>query len=178
MTAPDCLDPAIDVVNTVMDAMRAAFRADSDCPPVGGGIDVVRMFAGDGALPAWDPQLAQEAMFLWVRVDRRYRSRTPDFPAAFVGDGPCDNADAFAVLAVEVGVARCTSMDSECNWPLLAEEAQISLDDSWRLERVMRAVRCLRSKERAVATDTVAPVGPEGPEGGVVAWTGMAYVQI
>lgn len=174
-TSAQCLDPAIDVINTCMDAMRVAFAPDSDCPPRGGGTSVVRMFAGDGALPFWDPQSAREDMFVWVRVDRRYRSREGVFPGAYVADGVCDPHGVFPVLAVEVGVARCTSMDSECNWKLLAEEAAVSLDDSWRLERVMRAVRCLRSTDRAVATDTVAPIGPDG---GVVAWTAMAYVQI
>lgn len=174
MTAP-CHDPASEVVDAFTAAMVEAFDPASACPPVGGGSTVVRFFAGDGALPAWDPDTSREDMFLWVRLDRRYRSRSADFPTAFVADSECRNSAVFHVLAIEVGVARCTSMEDGCNWDQLAREAEISLDDSWRIEKVLSKLACrLRSKTRAVATDTIAPIGPEG---GIIAWTGMAYVQ-
>jgi hypothetical protein len=67
-------------------------------------------------------------------------------------------------------------MDAEPDWDTLDNEAIMSLDDSWRIEQTLQAVtRRLRGPDRAVATDTVAPYGPAG---GIIAWTGMAYVQL
>lgn len=176
MTAPH--DPASDVINAFVTAMKAAFNPnDTVLPPLGGGSTHVRFFAGDGALPAWDPESSRERMFLWVRAANRYRSRGRDFPSATLQLGRCDNPEVFRVLAVEVGVARCTSMEDGCDWEQLATEAEISLDDSWRIEEALcMAANALKKtdRDRAVATDTVAPIGPEG---GVIAWTGMAYAQ-
>lgn len=173
-------DPAADIVNAYIAAMRKAFNPNDQVqPPLGGGSTTVRFFAGDGALPAWDPHARGGPgcadPFLWVRVDRRYRARAKDFPAAFVGVGNCVSADVKRALAVEVGVARCTDMDANPNWSKLADEAEISLDDSWRIELALcMAAQALTAPDRAVATDTIAP---QGPEGGLIAWTGMAYVQ-
>ena len=173
-------DPATEIVNAYITAMKAAFNpGDKVQPPLGGGSARVRFFAGDGALPNWDPQgrggPGCKEPFLWVRVDRRYRARAREFPAAFVGDGNCANKDVKRALAVEVGVARCTDMDAEPNWSKLEDEAEISLDDSWRIEMALcMAAKALAKPDRAVATDTIAP---QGPEGGLIAWTGMAYVQ-
>jgi len=177
VTSPACVDPASEIVTVFIAAMRGYFAPDSECPPDGGGTTAVRFFAGDGALPAWEPHGSGcDAPFLWVRAARRYRSKASKFPAAHVGDGPCGEADVIRVLAVEIGVGRCTSMTDTPNWDTLADEAEISLDDSWRIEQALCwATKKLRQPNRAVATDTVEPFGPEG---GIVAWTGMAFVQI
>lgn len=173
--APQCHDPASDVIDVFLTAMRDAFNPDSECPPAAGGSTVVRMFAGDGALPAWSPGDGCEGPFLWVRAANRYRSRLSEFPTAYVGDRGCRDADVTRVLAVEVGVGRCTSMELETDWDALAAEAEVSLEDSWRIERVLcTAGGRLRKAGHAVATDTVAPYGPAG---GIVAWTGLAYAQ-
>jgi hypothetical protein len=171
MTAP--VDPASEIVNTFITTLRQAFNpADSVQAPLGGGSTTVRFFASDGGLP-YAPGCREP--FLWVRVDRRYRSRRRDFPAAYVGDPDCKDADVARAVAVEVGVARCTSEDAKPNWSRLADEAEIGLDDSWRVELALcRAATVLRDTGHAVALDTIAPVGPEG---GLIAWTGMAYVQ-
>lgn len=175
MSVPDCHDPASDIINVFLTTMRQAFDPASECPPDGGGSTAVRFFAGDGALPAGNPVEGCEEPFLWVRAAHRFRSRLGEFPAAYVGDAPCEHTGVRRVLAVEVGVARCTTMDAEPDWDTLSSEAEVSLDDSWRIERVLcAAAKRLRSPECAVATDTVAPAGPEG---GIIAWTGMAYVQ-
>lgn len=175
-------DPASDIVNAFITAMKAAFNpADTVQAPLGGGSTDVRFFASDGALPmsVWDPEsggltIGCKAPLLWVRVDRRYRSRPRDFPSAFVGDGDCKAADVKRALAVEVGVARCSDMSATPKWPVLQREAEISLDDSWRIELALcMAATALTKNDHAVATDTIAPLGPEG---GLIAWTGMAYV--
>jgi len=176
MTNP-CHDEASDVVNAFITAMRQAFDPAADCPPDGGGTTNVRFFAGDGELPSslipQGPKCKQP--LLWVRVAHRFRSRVGDFPAAFVGDAPCGTADLRRVLAVEIGVGRCSTMEAAPKWDVLEDEATVSLDDSWRIEKVLCVVATrLRTKSRAVATDTVAPFGPQG---GIIAWTGMAYVQ-
>lgn len=173
-----CVDPALAIIDAFTAAMLEAFAPEGDCPPLGGGSTQVRFFAGDGALPDWNPTgRGCDQPFLWVRADRRYRSMIAEFPAAFVQDDrSCKQAAAVPVLAVEVGVGRCSSMEASPKWDKLAEEARVSLDDSWRIELVLGRIGCnLRTPSRAVATDTIAPIGPEG---GIVAWTGMAYVQI
>ncbi|MCV7424340.1 hypothetical protein H7K45_27715 [Mycobacterium yunnanensis] len=177
MQSNPCHDDASDVVDAFLTAMREVFDPASPCPPDGGGSTLVRFFAGDGDLPASlmpGPQSDCDPL-LWVRVAHRFRSRDTDFPAAYVGDAACGHADIRRALAVEIGVGRYTTMEADPDWDTLATEAEISLDDSWRIEKALCAVAArLRSKTRAVATDTVAPFGPQG---GVIAWTGMAYVQ-
>lgn len=174
MTAPNCHDPASDAIDVFIMAMKMAFKPDDEnCPPLGGGSSTVYFLAGDGGLPPWNPNCDEP--FLWVRAANRYRARAGDFPAAYVGDNNCKTADVKRVLAIEVGVMRCTGLNDEPNWDRLTNEANISLDDSWRIERALcSAAMGWWRKDRPVATDTVAPYGPDG---GVTAWTGMAYVQ-
>ncbi|NOR03698.1 hypothetical protein HGK72_26970 [Mycolicibacterium fortuitum] len=174
-------DPASDIVNVFITAMKAAFNPDDKVqPPLGGGATDVRFFASDGALPTavWDPEtglnISCKSPFLWVRVDRRFRSRQQEFPAVYVGDKDCKAADVVRGVAVEVGVARCSDMSAKPKWSVLEREAEISLDDSWRVEMALcMADAALSKTNHAVATDTIAPLGPEG---GLIAWTGMAYV--
>lgn len=169
----ECHDPASDVVNVFMVAMRQAFDPASACPPVDTGSTTVHFIAGDGAPPA---DFTCEGPFLWVRVGQRFRATKANFPAAFVGNEDCAASGVIRAVAVEVGAMRCTSMDSQPDWDTLSDQAEISLDDSWRIERALcAAAGRLRRDGRAVAIDTVAP---DGPEGGLLAWTGMAYVQL
>lgn len=177
MTSPQCpTDPVSDIVNVFTTAMRQLFDPDQDCPPLGKGSKDVRFFAGDdSALLAWEPGKGCP-VFLWVRVPRRFRSRLNQFPAAFVGNRDCRAADVVRVVEIEVGVARCATVDTPAKWDKLESENEISLDDSWRIERVLKVALCeLQGAKRAFASDTV---GPSGPEGGVMAWTGVAYVQM
>lgn len=174
MTNPACIDPAFEVVTAATAALRDAFRPDDPlCPPEKGS-STVRFIPGDGNALPWDGKCSEP--FLWVRVHNRYRSTKREFPAAWVDDGPIDVESAtIRVLAVEVGVARCASEDEPPKMDKLETEALQALDDSWRIETALRALVCrLRSPERAVAVDTIAPVGPEGS---VSAVTGMVYVQ-
>lgn len=91
----------------------------------------------------------------------------------YVGDKDCKAADVVRGVAVEVGVARCSDMSAKPKWSVLEREAEISLDDSWRIETALCiAATALKADDHAVATDTIAPLGPEG---GLIAWTGMAY---
>lgn len=174
-TQPDpCQDPAAAAIDTFITALRKAFNPDDAvCKPLGGGSTTVYFLAGDGGLPPWNPNCDEP--FLWVRAAHRYRARSSDFPTAYMGDKHCNTPDLHRVLAIEIGIMRCTSLLDEPDWQRLTNEANISLDDSWRIELALcTAANSWRRKDRPVATDTVAPYGPEG---GVTAWTGMAYVQ-
>lgn len=181
MTAP--VDPAIDVVNAFITAMLAAFRPDDAVqPPLGGGSTNVRFFAGEGpALAAFDFHTGKSGgnckePFLWVRAARRYRYRPGAFPAPIV-----DTADKCAnspqAIMVEVGVGRCSVAAKERpTWDEYAAEAEVMLDDSWRIGLVLcMAADALRTPKRQVGIDTT---NPYGPEGGIVAWVGSAYVQL
>jgi hypothetical protein len=178
MTSP-CLDPAIEIINAFIVGMRQAFDPTSECPPDGGGSTDVRFFAGDDARPAMLTPVTGskncKGPLLWVRAMHRHRSTVESFPEPFRANSGCD-VSLFNVLAVEIGVSRCTNTDAVPKWEAVETEADISLDDSWRIERVLCVVAGrLGTKFRAVATNSVAPFGPDG---GTVAWTGQAYIQI
>lgn len=170
-----CADAASDIINVFIRALAEAFDPDSDCPPDGGGSNTVRFFAGEGApLAAWNSHATGDGCehpFLWVRAIRRYRSKV--FPTPTVEHNPCRLP---RVIAVEIGVARCAVVELEPDWDDYAREAEISLDDSYRIELALcRAATLLGRAGVMVATDTIAAFGPEG---GVVAWTGIAYATI
>lgn len=170
-------DPANCVINTVANAMRAAFDPGSAQPPIGGGSTMVRLFAGDGLpIQAWDFHREDgcDEPFVWVRLMRRYRSE--NFPAPYSGGDPCPKP---VVIAVEVGVARCALVSAgECDWDCYENEAEISIDDSWRIERALCfAATQLRASTCAlqVGLDTIAPFGPDGGVGG---WTGALFAEL
>lgn len=172
-------DPANCVINTVANGLRAAFDPDSEQPPVGGGTTQVRLFAGD-AIPiqAWDffrgDDDCPDEPFVWVRLMRRYRSK--NFPSPYLGGDPCP---APVVIAVEVGVARCAAVAmGDCDWTCYENEAEVSVDDSMRIERALCYASSLMKKDLCspqIALDVISPVGPEG---GVIAWTGTLYAEL
>lgn len=175
MTEPTCSDPASEIVSAYMTALAEAFDPSSPCPPDGGGSTVVRFFGGD-AIPmaAWNAHTSGgeecSVPFLWVRVLRRYRSAV--FPGQDVGVDSCALP---RVLALEVGVGRCAVIDADPSWADYAREAEVSLDDSWRIELALcRAAGAVRSLGYSAG---IGEVSPFGPDGGVVAWMGEAYVQ-
>ena len=171
----DCTDPASEIVTAVMEALRAAFDPNSECPPIGGGKDaVVRFFGGDGIpMAAWNAHTNDEGCdypFLWVRVLRRYR--TNNLPTPTIDTTACGLSRA---IALEMGVGRCATVEAEPTWAEYATEAEISLDDSWRIEQALcYAGTLIRKLGYASATDQITPYGPEG---GVVAWMGTIYVE-
>lgn len=172
MTDP-CVDPAFAIVTAVTTALRDVYRGDSNCPP-DKPTTTVRFIAGDGNMLPGDGKCKEP--LLWVRVQNRFRSTKSVFPAALVDDVPVDAGDVIRVLTVEIGVSRCVSTDEPQKWDTLADEALLWLQDSWRIENALRLIVCrLRTPERAVAVDTIAPIGPEG---GRMACSGVAYVQI
>ena len=166
-----CTDPASDLINTITRSLLLAFDPASQCPPLGGGSTTVRFFAGDGApLAAWEAHTAGgcDEPFLWVRAMRRYRSAA--FPNPTIDQSPCPLT---VVVPVEVGVGRCAVVDLNPSWEDYAREAEVSMDDSWRIERaVCHAAGALAAAGGQVGTDTIAPYGPEG---GIIAWTGVVY---
>ena len=177
MSSP--IDPARAILDEFVTAMGAAFNPnDAVATPKGGGTSNVRVFAGEGELPAslivntGSGECVEP--LVWVRLAQRYLARDTGFPDAFTGRLGCGEADVHPALAVEVGVGRCSTMEDDPAWDTLADEADISLDDSYRLMLGVELARVrLQGWARAFAADTVAPFGPHG---GVIAWTGMAYV--
>lgn len=169
-----CVDPASDIVSAYMTALAEAFDPASACPPVGGGSTLVRFFGGD-AIPmaAWDAHSQSDdcaTPFLWVRVLRRFRSS--QFPSQDIGVESCSLP---RVIALEIGAGRCAVMDMEPDWDAYAREAEIALDDSWRIELALcRAAALARGSGYSAGIGEVAPYGPDG---GVVAWMGDGYVQ-
>ncbi|URM86120.1 hypothetical protein SEA_BIGGITYBASS_20 [Gordonia phage BiggityBass] len=176
---PMCADPVDAVIAAFTRALRDAFQPDSECPPMGGGSTDVRLFAGDGIpLAAWNAHADGDdcaSPFLWVRLIRRYR--TQQFPTPVIDTSPCTAPRA---VAVEVGVGRCAVVDRSPSWEDYDREAQTSIDDGWRIELTLCRARTLITQVRpplasAYGSDVIVPYGPEG---GVVAMTGIAYVQI
>lgn len=168
-----CTDPAVSVIAAAVAALAKWFDPDQPCPPVGGGSTNVRFLpGGEGELPVWCDE-----PLLTVRVLQRYRSSAAIFPGPLeVSVQRCADG-AINVIAVELGVARCSVVGREAEplWSDIASEASASLDDSWRIQQALCDMRALRSKSRAVSTDSV---NPSGPEGGVSMWAGVAYVQV
>jgi len=170
-------DPASDVVNAVIRAMKKAFNPnDANLPPLGGGSETVRFLSGSVVpLSLWDAHAegtnCQEP-FLWVRLVRSFHSKV--FPAPIVDQ---DNCGLPEVLQIEMGVGRCSSLgfsDGTVDWEAQKLEAEVSLDDRRRIS----IAQCLAKRfisDRAVGADTLVP---SGPDGGVVAWAGTIYVQL
>lgn len=174
MTVP-CADPASAIIDAYTTAMAQVFDPASSCPPAGGGGTTVRFFGGD-AIPmaAWNAHTNGgedcNVPFLWVRIIRRFR--TEQFPTQAVAINSCGLPH---VLALEVGVGRCATVEINPTWEEYAVEAEISLDDSWRIDLALcRAAALVRDLGY---TAGIGEVSPYGPEGGVVAWIGEAYVQ-
>lgn len=170
----DCVDGAREIVDIHMDALAELFSPNSPCPPAGGGQAMVRFFGGD-AIPmaAWNAHSQSGQCldpFLWVRVLRRYR--TADFPGQTVSVDACTLP---RVIQLEMGVGRCATVELEPSWQDYEAEAEVSLDDSWRMELALcRATAMVRKAGYVAGSDAIEPYGPDG---GVVAWTGVSYVQ-
>lgn len=177
----DCTlnDPASDIITKTIAALRDMFDPGLECPPIGGGWETgdsagaVMFVPGEG--PGWDPIATQSAdggcdtPFLWVRLVTRFR--TVSFPEHTPMTPPCGGVQC---IVLELGVGRCVDMSPEADWATAATEAEIAVDDSWRLDRAM----CLaagRIKNGIFAFDPVNPLGPEG--GGLILSTAL-YVGI
>lgn len=179
--ADPCADPVSPIVNAFVTVMLEAFDPASVCPPDGGGSTDVRFFAGDAAplaaFQAYTSTTNCGSPFLWVRVVKRYRlssftsRRRGDFPSAAVDANPCGAPRA---VQLEIGVARCALADPQPSWQEYADEAEVSLDDSWRLERALCSVQGTLRENYDLGIDAILP---QGPEGGVMAWTAFAYAQ-
>jgi len=165
VTSPGCVDPASDVITTVMNALKAVYAADSACPPLGGSTDKVSFFAADMA-PLDEINCANP--LLWVRLAGRHRSVV--FPEMSIAASPCGALD---VIVLEVGVARCADLDP--SFKAKATEAEVALDDTWRLSRALCMVSSQLKTDHQVGYDSIVPFGPEG---GVIAWTALVYISV
>lgn len=168
------------VINKAICAMKEAFDPAASYPPIGGGSTVVRTFAGDATpLAAVNMHIGDVSCgndpFLWVRLVRRYRSQT--FPTPYVGPDGCL---AQRAVAVEVGVARCAVIEAGegTDWTALAEEAEISVDDSGRIELALCRAAALMKTAKCSDAQAIDAIVPYGPDGGVIAWTGTLYAAI
>lgn len=173
-------DGADCIINKVICALKEAFSPTSSHPPIGGGTERVRVFAGSATpLSAVDMHMDDcgcgNDPFLWVRLVRRYRSQI--FPQPYVGDNGCG---APRVIAVEVGVARCAAAATEggCDWTAYESEAEISLDDSARIELALCRAAALMKASKCSDMIALDAVVPDGPEGGVIAWVGNLYARV
>ena len=162
-----CTDPASAVIDAVIAAMKMVFDPKSDCPPVGGGSTTVRFYAGEGA---YFDEIECAQPLLWVRFNSRYRSEY--FPDASVVTLPCGAGE---VITVEVGVARCSMMGGDITPKEVAKEAEISLDDSWRLGKLTCALNSQLGGLHQIGQETISPWGPEG---GVIAWATLLYISL
>ena len=72
---------------------------------------------------------------------------------------------------LEVGVARCADLDSSVK----ATEAEVALDDTWRISKALCLVSGQLQAEHQVGYDSIVPYGPEG---GVIAWTALVYISV
>lgn len=160
-----CTDPASEVVTIVMNSLRSLYAPGLDCPPLGGTTTKVSFFAGEGA-PI--DEVICDSPLLWVRLASRHRSEV--FPDPSVTTFPCGALD---VITMELGVARCADMDPTPS--IQATEAEIALDDTWRLTKAMCLAAGQLKKDHHVGTDTI---NPYGPEGGVVAWTTNMFISV
>jgi hypothetical protein len=167
------------IINKTICAMREVFDPNSSNPPLGGGTNTVRVFAGAATpLAAVDIHVndcgCDGDPFLWVRLVNRYRSKT--FPQPYVG---ADNCATQIAVGVEVGVARCAVISTEgADWKALAEEAEISLDDSGRIELALCRAASLMRSSSCSDMQAIDAVVPYGPDGGVIAWTGTLYAAV
>lgn len=168
------------ILNQAICAMREVFDPASSYPPLGGGSTVIRAFAGDATpLAAVDMHITDNGCgrepFLWVRLVRRYRSQT--FPTPYLGAAGCQSQ---RVVAIEIGVARCAVIQTPegTDWKTLALEAEISLDDSGRIELALCRASALMQREQCSDMQAVDAIVPFGPEGGVIAWTGNLYAAV
>jgi hypothetical protein len=173
-TGPPINDEASNVVNTFIAGMLAAFNpSDAVMPPLGGGSLTVRFLAGDVvAMELFDAHTDQagcDEPFLWVRVSRRFR--TTSFPSPETGPAACPLP---RVITVEIGVGRCAKLSAEVNWTDIESEAEISLDDSWRIELALcHIITAFKEQNRLISVAEIVPIGPEG---GVLGWAATANV--
>lgn len=161
----NCDDPASEVITETINALKDVYAPASDCPPLGGASTHVSFFAGDGAAIE---EVNCESPLLWVRLVSRHRSQV--FPEPSIFTSPCGSLD---VVVIEVGVARCSDMDPTP--ATQATEAEVCLDDTWRISKAMCLVATRLGKDHHVGTD---PILPYGPEGGIIAWTANLYVSV
>ena len=159
-------DPASEVVTAIITTMKAVFSDGSESPPVGGGSNKVLFFAGEGA-PI--EEISCDQPLLWARLVSRYRSDAFPEPSTILS--PCGGQE---VIVVEIGVARCSMIGGDATPDQYAAEAEISLDDSWRIGRVMCALKGVLSSHQ-LGSDMV---NPYGPEGGIIAWMSTIYVSV
>lgn len=175
---PDLAEPSI--IHLIR-AMRQVFNPTAPTPPVGGGTEHVRFFAGD-QMPTAAVDMHREGCgcgepLLWVRLVQRYRTTPPQFPNPVVLADSCIT-DLVPAIELEVGVMRCAVVKEEPEWCDYEKEASVSLDDSWRVEAAMcRAMDCAVNEQDAKKT-AVGNVVPWGPQGGVIAVYGTVWVQL
>ena len=167
-----CVDPASEVINALIVVLRDAFDPAGPCPMDSKVAPAVRFFAGDMEPPeAWNAHTRSagcDAPLLWVRVVKRYRSeRFPD-PTIVM-----DNCKTMRVIALEIGIARCTVVDANPSWDDFAVEAEQSLDDSRRVEKALCALVDALKLDHRAGYEAILPFGPEG---GILGWTAQIFI--
>lgn len=173
-------DPLSCAVDHTTYALKILFSPDSVDPPLGSGTEDVKFFHADAIPLPWfhahvDGDCDNATPFIWVRVVSRYKSTT--FPTPDLSGACAQNA-----AEIEFGVARCSYLDDhgDVDFDKLRTEANVSLDDSRRLEKAacLAAARMLKSDTKCANNTARELIQPVGPEGGVVGWVTSLYVQL
>lgn len=173
-----CLDPAWPATQLALNVMRDAYDPAGPCPPDAGGSTVVRFLAGDNsALPPVNPDSEECNPFLWVRAVRRYR--TLEFPQPSLVGLKGSNCGLSRVLVLELGVIRCVKLSLQMDWDAYETMSEHAMDDSHRIEQSLcelgtRLGDTDEYDDKGYTTDTIAAYGPDG---GIIAWTGVAYIE-
>lgn len=175
-------DGAECIINAALCAMREVFGKEAEVPPLGGGADAVRFFACEAPplsavdLHVEDCGCAQP--FAWVRFTRRYPIGLGRFQISNLVSNPCGEQTA---VGLELGIARCAALGADGNppsWKELATEAEISLDDSWRIQLAQCRASAIMRKSGCSDMQSMDEVIPFGPDGGVLGWTANLYARI
>lgn len=164
-------DSAATAVNHMIRALLVAFDPDQSLPPTGGGTTDIKFVAGEGVI--LEPDCENGLPFVWVRLAARFRTKPFPEPAVVV-----DSCGAGEAITLEVGVARCAYTGMETDWTEVRREAEISLDDSWRLSRSLCWLQT-HLKNAAPGTDIgYDTIAPYGPEGGIIGWSTNVFIGI
>lgn len=166
----------VEVVGTIIEAMRTQFTSDAATEPLGGAVPTIEHRPGaDVALDGLEYENC--AGIVWVNVLRMFR--TTEWPQESDSMSACRGTLA---VVVQVGAARCVSTVDSSGFPPTPEDmerdALVGLDDAVRLERAL----CIAARwleQRGIGNGSVVGSSePYGPAGGVLAWTKTLNVQL
>lgn len=163
--------------------LQARLRAEfTDGNPHGGKISAERVQLRPGvevALDGFTTEGGEECEgLIWVNPVRWFKSR--DFPAE--AGAPLGGCGLPTVMAIQVGVARCSQAMDEYGEPPSAErmnfEGVRSMDDAARLDKALCEASSALDEAGLLNGYYAEAAEPIGPGGGVVAWVVQTFWQL